>query len=59
LACVFAGQGLTGRERQPAREDRMVVLAGDGDAAPLVGPPPAPLEVLLMAGVPLKEPVVR
>ena len=58
---VFAGQGLIGRGGRAALEGQMVILAGDGDAVRLAAPAtaPAPLEALLIAGVPLEEPVAR
>jgi len=61
FAYVFGGEGRFGREEKTAEEHRMVVFAGDGDAVSIAAPnnTSAPLEVLLIGGVPLGEPVAR
>jgi redox-sensitive bicupin YhaK (pirin superfamily) len=61
FAYVFGGQGLIGREARPVAEAQMAVLARDGEAVALAAPAQsaAPLDVLLIGGVPLGEPVAR
>jgi quercetin 2,3-dioxygenase len=61
FAYVFGGQGLIGREGRPVAEAQMAVLARGGESVALAAPPQsaAPLEVLLIGGVPLGEPVAR
>ncbi|HVB78601.1 MAG TPA: pirin family protein [Candidatus Binataceae bacterium] len=61
FAYVFSGEGRFGRDEKAAVEHQMVMLAGDGDAVSISVPQGAsePLEVLLIAGVPLREPVAR
>lgn len=59
FAYVFAGAGeIAGRE---VREGQMAMLAPDGDELVLAAPPEAsqPMELLLITGEPLREPVVR
>ena len=61
FAYVFGGEGRLGREERTAREHQMVTFAGDGDAISIAAPESArePLEVLLIAGKPLRAPVAR
>ena len=61
FAYVFSGEGRLGREAKAATEHQMVMFAGDGEAVTLAVPEGAsgPLEVLLIAGAPLREPVAR
>jgi len=61
FAYVFGGEGRLGREERTATEHQMVIFAGDGDAVMIAAPENAgaPLEVLLIAGMPLREPVAR
>jgi hypothetical protein len=61
FAYVFSGEGRLGREAKTATEHQMVMFAGDGEAVTLAAPESAsgPLEVLLIAGAPLREPVAR
>jgi len=58
---VIDGQGLAGKEERQIKESQMVAFAQDGEEIVLAVPADAkaPLNVLLIAGVPLKEPVVR
>jgi len=58
---VIDGQGLAGKEERQIKESQMVAFAQDGEEIVLAVPAEAkaPLNVLLIAGVPLKEPVVR
>ena len=61
LAYVFGGAGRFGKEEREARDGQLVTFAGDGDAVALAAPAEAarPLELLLLAGQPLREPVAR
>jgi redox-sensitive bicupin YhaK (pirin superfamily) len=61
FAYVFSGEGRLGRDEKAAKEHQMVMFAGDGDAVSIAVPEDAtePLEVLLIAGAPLREPVAR
>lgn len=60
-AYVFGGAGRFGAEGRPAGDGQLAVFAGDGDAVQLAVPEDAgePLEVLLLGGTPLREPVAR
>jgi hypothetical protein len=61
FAYVVEGDGLFGAEREPARDEQMVLFAQDGDELTIENAPDTKttLEVLLIAGVPLNEPVAR
>ena len=59
FACVVSGEGLLGAPSQPAAEGQMALFANDGDAVPLEASAAGPVSLLLIAGVPLGEPVVR
>jgi quercetin 2,3-dioxygenase len=61
FAYVIDGEGLFGSEVERAGDGNMVVFATDGDEVRIENPPDAKstLEVLLIAGVPLNEPVAR
>ncbi len=61
FAYAFGGEGRFGRDEKAAVERQMVMFAGDGDAVSIAAPQSArePLETLLIAGLPLHEPVVR
>ncbi len=61
FAYVVEGEGLFGAEGERAGDGQMVLLAPDGDEVRIENPPDAKatLEVLLIAGVPLNEPVAR
>lgn len=61
FAYVVRGQGRFGRDDRAGGEGQMVIFDPDGDAVHLSTPPKAgePLEVLLIAGKPLNEPVAR
>jgi redox-sensitive bicupin YhaK (pirin superfamily) len=56
LAYVLAGQGTVGAERRPVTSGQLVVF-GDGDSFSIDGTGSAPLEVLLLGGQPIREPV--
>ena len=61
FAYVFSGEGRVGRDEKGATEHQMVIFADDGEAVSIAVPESVrePLEVLLIAGVPLREPVAR
>lgn len=61
FAYVVEGAGLFGAERERAVDGQMVLLTQDGDELRIENPSDAreTLEVLVLAGVPLNEPVVR
>jgi redox-sensitive bicupin YhaK (pirin superfamily) len=58
FAYVVEGQGLFGPEARPAGEHQLV-LFGDGDEVLVQAAPGSALRILLIAGVPLGEPVAR
>ena len=61
FAYVVEGEGLFGAEGERAEDGQMVLFAQDGNELRIQNPPDAKaaLEVLLIAGVPLNEPVAR
>jgi redox-sensitive bicupin YhaK (pirin superfamily) len=61
FAYVVEGAGLFGAEGERAGDGQMVMFAPDGDEVRIQNPTDADttLEVLLIAGVPLNEPIVR
>lgn len=58
---VLDGEGLFGADKERAGDGQMVLFAQDGEEVAIANPADAklPLDVLLVAGVPLNEPVVR
>lgn len=60
FAYVFGGQVLVGPEAKPVGDGQLAIL-GEGDAVRLACAPSAtePAQVLLLGGVPLREPVAR
>ncbi|MCX4166185.1 MULTISPECIES: pirin family protein [Paraburkholderia] len=58
FAYALSGKGMYGEERHEIEARQMVVFNDDGDTVTLAAGV-EPLEVLLLGGVPLKEPVVR
>ena len=61
FAYVVEGEGLFGADDERAGDGQMVLFAQDGDEVRIANPSDAKttLEVLLIAGVPLNEPVAR
>jgi redox-sensitive bicupin YhaK (pirin superfamily) len=61
MAYVFGGEGRFGPGKRTARDGQLVTFGRDGDTIELAAPAEAtrPLEVLLLGGVPLGEPVAR
>jgi quercetin 2,3-dioxygenase len=58
---VLEGSGLFGTELASGDDGQMVLFAQDGEDVVISNPPDAqrPLDLLLIAGVPLNEPVAR
>jgi len=59
FAYVVDGEGLFGPHGRPAAPNHMVAFRNDGDEVSFAAPPEAHARVLLIAGVPLREPVAR
>jgi len=61
FAYVLEGAGLFGSEQERGEDGQMIIFAQDGDDVTITNPVEAqqPLDFLLIAGVPLNEPVVR
>ena len=61
FAYGLSGTGLYGPQAQAIEAQQMVAFASDGETVTLAAPADAsvPVEVLLIGGVPLNEPVVR
>ena len=59
FAYVVEGRGLFGGERRSASPHQAVFFGDDGDSVAIVAAEDAPLRALLIAGVPLNEPVAR
>lgn len=61
FAYVLEGSGLFGSAQERGEDGQMVIFAQDGDAVAIANPATAqhPLDLLLIAGIPLNEPVVR
>jgi quercetin 2,3-dioxygenase len=61
FAYVLDGSGLFGAEQERGEDGQMVIFATDGEEVTMTNPADAtqPLDLLLIAGVPLNEPVVR
>jgi len=56
LAYVLAGSGTVGAEKRPVRMGQLAVF-GAGDALTFAGAPGGEMDVLLMGGQPIREPV--
>ena len=61
FAYIVDGEGTFGADGERGTDGQMVMFAADGDEVLIANPAGAgaPLEVLLIAGVPLNEPVAR
>lgn len=61
FAYIVDGEGLFGAEREQAKDGQMVLFAQDGDEVRIENPgdAKATLDVLLIGGMPLNEPVAR
>lgn len=56
---IIDGQGLFGRESEKATNGQMVMLGSDGDEVIIENDSVEKLDLLLIGGVPLKEPIAR
>jgi redox-sensitive bicupin YhaK (pirin superfamily) len=56
---VVEGEGLFGLGQKRAKRGQMVLFAQDGDTVSLAASGSAKVEALLIAGLPLKEPIAR
>ncbi len=59
FAYIVDGRGLFGAEREAGEDGQMVLFAQDGDEVRIENDATITLEVLLIGGVPLNEPVAR
>ncbi|OJH39197.1 pirin family protein [Cystobacter ferrugineus] len=59
FAYVFEGEGTFGPEATTAADGQAVLFANDADSVVLENSGKAPLQLLLLSGVPLREPMVR
>jgi redox-sensitive bicupin YhaK (pirin superfamily) len=59
FAYVVKGTGLFGAQAEAALRGQMVMFGQDGESVRIENTSEGPLEVLLIAGVPLREPVAR
>jgi redox-sensitive bicupin YhaK (pirin superfamily) len=61
FAYVIDGEGLFGNEQRPAHKEQVVLFEQNGNEVVIKAPDDAvsPLDVLLIAGIPLGEPVAR
>jgi quercetin 2,3-dioxygenase len=59
FAYVIEGEGNFGAEKEHAADGQMVLLAPDGDEVRIENHAKTTLEVLLIAGLPLNEPIAR
>jgi redox-sensitive bicupin YhaK (pirin superfamily) len=61
LAYVIGGEGLFGKDKIPVGEKNLIVFENDGDIISIRESDKAksPLDVLLIAGMPLNEPIVQ
>jgi len=56
LAYVLSGQGSVGPDRRPVRMGQLAVF-GPGDALTVTAAPSGDLDILLLGGEPIREPV--
>jgi quercetin 2,3-dioxygenase len=61
FAYIVNGEGLFGAENERVQDGQMVMFKSDGDSVTIANPADSrqPLELLLIGGVPLNEPVAR
>jgi len=58
-AYIVDGEGLFGAEREPAKDGQMVLFTQDGDEVRIENSGNATLDVLLIGGMALNEPIAR
>ena len=59
FAYVVDGEGLFGAERERAKDGQMILFAQDGDEVRIENAANDTLDILLIAGMPLNEPIAR
>lgn len=59
FAYIVDGAGLFGAEREPAKDGQMVLFAQDGDEVRIENNGNATLDILLIGGMALNEPIAR
>ena len=59
MVYVIHGSGHVGSEDRPVRQYELAVLEHDGDQVHLTAGDDEPFDVLVLAGVPLREPIAR
>lgn len=59
FAYIVDGDGLFGAEREPAKDGQMVLFAPDGDEVRIENTGNATLDILLIGGMALNEPIAR
>jgi hypothetical protein len=59
FAHVFAGRGRAGANAKPVADGQLALFTTDGDELTIAAADDSSLDVLLLAGEPLKEPVAR
>lgn len=59
FAYIVDGDGLFGAEREPAKDGQMVLFAQDGDEVRIENTGNATLDILLIGGMALNEPIAR
>lgn len=59
FAYVIDGEGVFGSDERAARDAQMVIFADDGETVDFENRGTEPLDLLLLAGVPIREPIAR
>jgi redox-sensitive bicupin YhaK (pirin superfamily) len=59
MAYVISGSGLFGKDKTPVQEKNLIVFKNDSEYISIGSDNKNPLDVLLVAGKPLNEPVVQ
>ncbi|HEU4875375.1 MAG TPA: pirin family protein [Pyrinomonadaceae bacterium] len=59
FAYIVDGEGLFGAEREPAKDGQMVLFAQDGDEVRIENTGKSTLDILLIGGMALNEPIAR
>ena len=59
FAYIVDGEGLFGAEREPAKDGQMVLFAQDGDEVRIENTGNTTLDILLIGGMALNEPIAR
>ena len=59
FAYIVDGQGLFGRDAEKATDGQMVMLGSDDDEVFIENNSAKELDLLLIGGIPLKEPIAR